>query len=519
MNVELLSEQLKYHEKFFEGTDEHINENDIIIPDYLPDASKIIKCHTCIHIQEKNPVTDAVCISGEVVYHILYLPENSCCLKSIKVKDNFEQNFSVPGATSNTITFAQGYIVHCECRLINSRKIAVRSVAEISVSAYNPCVADIPTDIPEVANTSIETKKGKLDLCVTQAIAETNFNVSEDLELPSTKLPIADLLYTDATISLKDIKTVSNKIIVKACAQIKTVYISNIDKETCHEVENEIPFSQIIDIANAEDEKTAIDVSLQITSLATEVAEDQNGENKIISCNLGVCAQVKAEKNMSLNILKDAFSINNNMKLDQKNINVEKVLDQSTNQITIKDVMPVSPEREDIGEIIDLSAQATMPSVLTENQMLQISGAVEVAVLCCEKEQYYTLHKQIPFQYQHKLPEAPGKVKSEATVKIISVSYNINMSGEIELRILCDVHTKSMLQSKENIVGSANISGNSASPVKRSPLVLYYPQKNDTLWEIAKRYGVKLNDIRKLNHLDENTQEVNSMLMIPASVI
>ncbi|NCA80696.1 MAG: DUF3794 domain-containing protein, partial [Sphingobacteriia bacterium] len=311
---------------------------------------------------------------------------------------------------------------------------------------------------------------------------------------------------------------VSNKIIVKASVQIKTVYVSNIDKETCHEVENEIPFSQIIDIANAEDEKTTIDVSLQITGLTTEVAEDQNGENKIISCNLAVCAQVKAEKNMSLNILKDAFSINNSMKLDQKNINVEKVLDQSTNQVTIKDIMPVSPEHEDIGEIIDLSAQATIPSVVTDNQMIQVSGAVEIAVLCFAKDQYYTLHKQIPFQHQHKLPDASGKVKSEATVKITSVSFNINMSGEIELRILCDLHTKTMLMSKENIVGSANLSNSPASAVKRAPLVLYYPQKNDTLWEIAKRYGVKLSDIRKLNHLDENVQEINSMLMIPASV-
>jgi LysM repeat protein len=519
MNVELLAEQLRYHEKIFDTTEESINENDIIIPDYLPDASKIIKCHSTVFIQQKNPSADSISIRGEIAYYILYIPENSCCLKSIIVRDNLEHTFSAPGAVAGTMVFAQGCIAHCECRLINSRKISIRSVAEISTCAYNPCMVVIPTDIEKAPNTDVETKNGQMDLSVTQSIEELNFNVSEDLELPSTKLPIADLLYTDATISLKDIKNVSNKIIIKACAMLKTVYVSNIDQEKVHEVENEIPFSQIIDVANGEDDQTLMDVSLQITSLSTEVAEDQNGENKIILCNLGVLAQVKVERNLSMNILKDAFATNGALKLEQKNLNIEKVLEQTTNQMTIKDVMPISSNGEDIGEVLDLSAKITTSSTETDKQALQVMGAIEVNALCFANEQYYTLQKQIPFQHQQKLPAVSDKIRSEAKVNIISISYNINMSGEMELRILCDIHTKTMILERESVVSGAHIMENATTPNKRAALVLYYPQKNDTLWEIAKRYGVKMSDIRNLNKLDENVQEVTSMLMIPSSAM
>lgn len=516
-NVELLSEQLKYHDKILDTTEEVLNETDLIIPDYLPDAARIVKCHTKVFVQQKNASADSIGIKGEILYHILYLPENGSCLRTITVKDSLEHNIPTPGAGSGTCVFAQGAVAHCECRLINSRKLSVRSVAEVMVSAYNPCTMAIPTNIANVADTEVETKSNKVDLSVTQAIEESNFNVSEDLELPSTKLPISDLLYTDANLSLKDIKVVSNKIILKACANVKSVYVSNANQENVNEVENEIPFSQIIDVANAEDDGTNLDVNLQITNLTTEVAEDQNGENKIILCNLGVLAQVKVDRNVSINVLKDAFATNGALKLEQKNLNTEKILDTSANQMTIKDVMPLSQGGEEIGEVIDLSAKVAHMNTAADNQTAQVSGAVEVNALCKSNQQYYTLQKQIPFQHQHKLPANAGKVRCEAKVGVTSVGYNINMSGEMELRVLCDIKTKTMALGKESVVSGANLTEKAATPAKRASLVLYYPQKNDTLWEIAKHYGVKLNDIKNLNHLDENVQEVNSMLMIPSN--
>ena len=514
MNVELLGEQIKYHEKHFSDTGEHTSDLDVIIPDYLPDAAKIIQCRAQVYVQDKNPVTDAVNLSGEVIYQVLYLPEGSSCPKSLTVKDALAHTFQAPGVSAGSTVFAAACVLHCECCLINSRKMSLRSVSELSVKAFNPCTLEIASEVSPEQQDTVEIRKGQLNMFLTTQVTEASFTVTEDLELSSVSLPIADLLYTDTALFLKDIKTVSNKIILKASAVIKSVYASGLERESLCMAENEVPFSQIIDVPGAEDERNSIDVALLLLGMTTQVNEDLNGDSKIISCTMMVQAQVTVQKSIDVMAVQDAFSTRGALRLESQTISAQKMMETATAQVTAKDFISPTGDTPTVGDIVHISARAGTPEVTCDNQIMQISGLIHLRALCCDKDRYYVIDRQIPYQHQHRLAVASLKLKGEVNAQVSHIASSTNAAGEVEIRAVCDLRLRVFEERRETVVGSASLNESTASK-KTSPLVLCFLQKGDTLWEIAKRYGVKMHDICRLNKLDEAETDVTGMLMIP----
>ena len=51
--------------------------------------------------------------------------------------------------------------------------------------------------------------------------------------------------------------------------------------------------------------------------------------------------------------------------------------------------------------------------------------------------------------------------------------------------------------------------------IDSSPIIIYYPDKNDTLWQIAKRYKSTCKDIISTNSLSSESLEGLKVLLLP----
>ena len=52
-------------------------------------------------------------------------------------------------------------------------------------------------------------------------------------------------------------------------------------------------------------------------------------------------------------------------------------------------------------------------------------------------------------------------------------------------------------------------------PADRPTMVLYYPKKGESLWDIAKRYGTTVADIRSVCGVQGDTVDGQHMIMLP----
>lgn len=86
----------------------------------------------------------------------------------------------------------------------------------------------------------------------------------------------------------------------------------------------------------------------------------------------------------------------------------------------------------------------------------------------------------------------------------ISRKYNVTVEDLINANNLNDL---TIYIGQELIIPSGNIN--------QEPFVLYTVQKGDTLWNIAKKYNISVNNIMTANNLSSTLLSIGQQLIIP----
>ena len=125
---------------------------------------------------------------------------------------------------------------------------------------------------------------------------------------------IAEILKNNICICDKDIKISYNKILTKAEASIKIMYLTEDDRVNC--ITAKIPVVGFIDIPNVTEENTS-DVDYEIRNLIIKLNPAE--EHSIyIEIEVGVKAFVYEEK--QINLIQDLYSPCENLEFDRKKI-------------------------------------------------------------------------------------------------------------------------------------------------------------------------------------------------------
>ena len=108
--------------------------------------------------------------------------------------------------------------------------------------------------------------------------------------------------------------------------------------------------------------------------------------------------------------------------------------------------------------------------------------------------------------------EAKGDETVELKAEVKHVSYNLNSSGELELRCLLSLDGRLTRQNElMNITGIEE-----KERPSRHGIVIYFAKDGDSVWNVAKRYAVPQDKIIKYNNLENDSVAKGAKLFIPA---
>ncbi|MPM38648.1 hypothetical protein SDC9_85278 [bioreactor metagenome] len=514
MDYKLLSEQMKYNEKIYAQTTEHAMQSDVIVPDFLPDMKKIVFVNSSALLKQKICGADHASVEGELCCDILYMPEQTPSLRCLKTTIPFNHSFTNTRTDENSMAVAKVNVLHCEVRLINSRKINIKAIILIEISCFKNLILNISSDF-DGNNLPVQTNKKEMTMYLIDSVSDKNFVLEEELKIPQMRYPIENLLYTNSKINTNDIKTVNGKVVVKASAVINVLYTVNSDTGQTEMAEYEIPFSQIMDIPQSSNEGTT-DILFNIKNIDITPREDNEGIARIMDARIGIEMNAISSSNHSFETLNDAFGLEEKIVLDKKDITSDKLICDTKGQATLKDSVSFETGAQ-VDKIISVNCSGIMDNVEIYDAKVNVNGMVHADILCKNNanNDYMNLKRQLKLNYKQPLSSNDENIKAVADISVSSVSYNLNMAGEIELRIICEVHIKEFANENQQIVTAAK-PGEKLKDVNSSDIVIYYPQKGDTLWSVAKKYSIKMADIAKVNSISDNNINPNSIIIIPS---
>lgn len=518
MSLEIMKEAININRFFEQQTAQVIIQTDIIVPDVKPDISRILVIDADDFITSTQAYVDRVLVEGSLKFKIIYASENSDELvKSIDYTYQFSQNVAIQGVRQGMKAKAKCFVEHVAYDIVNERKLNVKAIANMIVKVFEQERQQVAYSIEGSEDVQLLRKTLKADVLLQSF--EDKYSISEDMDIPSGKPSIREILRTDVAVAQKDIKIDENKILIKADINIKNIYTSDDSSRLIQAVEHEVPFTKLIEIEELSDNSKCI-CDINIADYAIEIEQDNDGEPRIISFKADVNIDLQVYETKFFDNIEDAYAINKKLILNRQQVYIPSQTVFEKVQSIIKESIFVFDDKPRISEVLSVIAKPEVSHIEVSDDKIDIEGVINCKILYASSEQDYSLHcaeSQIPFTQVVDAKGVKAGQRCSVDTFMTNLSYSLISGNEIEVRCAVESETFYICGHEAKVINSVEETAfDENMRSKKASFILYFVQEKDTLWDIAKMYSTTIEKIKKINGIsdDEVVQPGSKILII-----
>jgi LysM repeat protein len=508
MDLSLKRDTVRINEPVFENTADHPVESDVLLPDYCPDIARILKAEAFAVVDTKTLEGNRLTVGGNFSVKIIYVPDNSSSIRCFTYENAFNHNFDVTGSDRNALSSVKAKIDYVNCRPIGPRRLQIKSSISLNAKVWSERDEEFVCDCDDER---VEMLRRQAKASSLIGMSEKPFKVEEELEIGYGKPAIAAIIRSDATAVVQDYKVISNKIIAKGELLIHTLYSSDLSENKLEVMDHSIALSQIIDLTGV-DEESICSVNFSVLDVKIETTTDGDGENRVLAAQVTINAQASASKMQNFTVIADAYSPAYEMNIQMKPVSLEYVSDAIRTNETVRLTIETD---ETIASVADCIAKAEVLSVKANGKSFVISGEMTVSAIATDVQGGPAyIEKVMPFTITEEMRSTCDNMRSQPEITVITTSFS-HASGHIDLRVECVISAVVYGVSNENVASDMSIDETRPKESKQKTLTLYFADKGEGLWDIAKRYNTSVDAVRRENNLEADSLPERSMLLIP----
>lgn len=509
MNYSMNRDRFSVSEVIFDGCQEQPIDLDFTLPDYCPDIRRILKCQVYPQINMKNITSDRLDVDGTAIVKLIYVDAIKNTIRCCEYKEPFSTSFNLDSPAENAMSFTKVRVEYMNCRAISPRRLDIHGAFSICAKIFSKTDQEIVNGVEEE---DIQQKKEDKLISHVVGIGSQQFSVNETLEIGSGKPKIETIIRSSISITVKDTKAIANKLIIKADALVKILYLSDIDTGSMDTMEYTVPISQIVDVPGV-DENSLCDIKIEILNSDIRPKTDSFNEDDLLSVDIKFAAMVIAYESKDLQMVTDVYSTRFNLNVDYKQTSIPKVIDFISELYTNKSNVDVPGEG--VSEIIDVFNEVMMVNAKCEDNKVNFKGKMNVCILAIdEKEEPFYIERMIDFEYEKEYSDLPDNVICDVDPNLISIGFRINTKNSIEIK--SEINIKATVLSADNFKVINDISTDEENPrQKDASLTIYYADKGESIWDIARSYCTSVDAIKIENDLNEDVLQKRGMLLIP----
>ena len=478
-------------------------EGDSIIPDIKPDIINAISTSGIVCIYKKEINEGKVRLDGSVDTYVMYLAdsdENS--VRSINVNLDFTQVIDIQNAMPDMDLETNAKLKNIECKVINGRKVSIKAFIEIGVKVTSKEDIDI---ISSVNSKGMQTLNKSIDINSVVGRGSTKVYAKDTLIIDNID-NLSEIMKAELNITNRDIKISYNKVLAKSELNVKIMYLT--DDNRINSVESTIPVMGFIDIENVTEENIC-NTQYEIKNVV--IKPNNTEEHSIyVEAEIEICCEIF--KNQEINVIQDLYNPNTNVVFTQKQIQVMQKVEtmQSTYSIKEKQVVP------EIGanKIYDVETGIELTKQTCLNDKILYEGEMKLNYLFDSGNGVDTKQTSIPFNFSVDFIGVSQNSTVETNMEISMQDFVVTGDGSVEVKV--DILFNISLSKSTEINVIDDIKEEENRNVNSCSLVIYYVKEGDTLWKIAKRFGSTVEEIARINGIEnEDKLNIAQQLFIP----
>lgn len=517
-DIDVIKENVQFEQLIRESNSNCVLKDEYLIPDTHPDVQEILTVESRPIITNKEIVGDKIALDVKVEYTVLYLArEEGLIINSVNYTQKFTSNIDLNQDEHKVICEAECKVEHIEAAIMNERKILIQGIFDIDWELYKTNEFEFVKEIE--GNDDVEVLKKTETINRISANKELQLTGKSVIRVGMDKSQISKILNCGLLLHKKEVKIVDDKIYLGCYCKLNILYKGD-DTKDIISMQDDIYLSKEEEIPGITVDMIP-SVSFEILDDELMLEEDDLGEVRVINNELTVKANIKIFSQEKIDTIKDAYCPDAIIGLKKEKYELGVLQGANSSETLVKDNIQLSDTDLKPDQIIHSNASVILTDKSIMTDKILIEGIIKADVLyktTDEEKNVSSIKAEIPFSSGLDISGASEGMKSiiratienvDATIEgnSIAVKVNVILSGKIMDEI-----------TKEFIYDVVEEEGE--KPEKKASITIYVVSEGETLWKLAKKYNTTVNELIKINGLDEsNSIECGQKLIIPGRAI
>lgn len=491
-------------------------DDDFNVPDVKPDIDQIITGQGEIKINDIKAMNGKLLVKGALDFNALYLSDgDQRPIHNISGTIPFDEVINMDTNCSDDEPIVKWELEDLSTGLINSRKMSVRSIVRLYVAVEE--LYDEETAVMVEDSEDVQYINKKIEVTNVAINKKDTFRIKDEITLPANKGNISSLLYKDVSLSNVEVRLLEDKFTLKGELPVFILYTTEDEDNPMEYFETEVPFSGTVD-CNGCTEDMIEDITFSIASKSLEVKPDSDGEMRVLDLEDILDLGIKVYETCEPEILCDIYSPMKEITPIVRNADYENLVIKNNSKYRIADRIRVSDDQPRILQICHASGDIKLDDVNAVGTELQVEGVIEVNILYITEDDARPMNSIkgiIPFTQVIELKGMKPGSNYEVKPCIDQLSVMMLDSEEIEVKATINLNTIVFDVITEAIITDVVVNTLDVEKLQAMPGIIgYVVKRDDTLWNIAKKYYTTVDNIMAVNELESDSIKEGDKLVI-----
>ncbi len=480
-------------------------EGDSIIPDTKPDILSDISTSGNVCIYKKEILEGKIRLDGNVNIYLMYLADGEGQnTRAFNANLDFTEILDFPGIDSQMTLDERVNIKSIECKVLNGRKVSFKVLLEVSSKVFLNENEEMVREIRGIDDIQSQVVSLKMNSLIGQNTTKT---VSKETIIIDSEDNLSEILSSSFNVINKDTKISYNKVLAKADIEIKVMYLT--EDGRIRTTEETLPIMGFIDLVGvSEDDLCDMKYKLKNINIKPNAPEEHS-----ISAELEFEIFCRVFGNKEISIIQDMYSPSRNLKMNQNTVNTMVNMKNTRNIINIRE--KVKLEDDEYSRIADVKIDTVVNEQSATADRAKYSGDLNLRFILLNDEGTNAKAQEvtIPFAFNQDIEGLTKESKMDLDLNTAFCEFTKD-GREVTIKADLEANTNSYNLETINVID--NIEEIECEDNNPYSMIIYFVKPGDSLWKIAKRYKSTVDDIARINNIENPDKlSVGQQLFIP----
>lgn len=494
-------------------------DKDMNVPDSKPDMEKIIQNRGEIRLEEIEILNDRIRVKGVLNYKGLYLTaEAGPILASLSNPFELEEYINADGITAADSVKVTAELDDLNVVMIHSRKLGIRALL-----TFHAVVNETKSVEGAVGAEGMQLEQKKKDISLTQMAfhKRDTSRIKGEMTLQASKPNIREVIWEEGNLRNPEVRLMDGKVQIRGEMVIFFLYLGEEEHVPVQYMEWEVPFSAEIPCAECRDGMVG-NVHINPGTCQLEVKPDADGEERVVTMETILSLDMKGYEEETASFLEDVYRPGYQVTPQYAPLRYENLVVKNNAKTKVARRFRLEDMKSRILQLIHVDGSVKIDDMERREEGIYVEGVVLAELLMITDEDQNPLHgmtRVLPFSY---LVEAKNLTENDTyeMEAFLDQIHGMVLDGdEMEIKAIVSLDTIAFSPREDSVMTAVEESPLDFETMKSIPgIAVYIAEKEEPLWKVGKDYGASMEEIKKMNQLEQDYLKEGQKVLIVKKV-